>query len=75
MKFDIVTIFPQMVETLLGAGVLGRAVARGALDVVVHRLQGETQSTAIRRVGSLLVTSWFRNHKKISMGKSQDDQT
>ena len=42
MKFDIVTIFPQMVETVLGAGVLGRAIARGALDVTVHDLRDFT---------------------------------
>ena len=32
MTFDIVTIFPAMVEPLLTSGVLGRAIAAGVLD-------------------------------------------
>jgi tRNA (guanine37-N1)-methyltransferase len=39
MKFDIVTIFPQMVETPLREGVLGRAIGRGLIDVRVHDLR------------------------------------
>ncbi len=32
MRFDIVTIFPAMVEQALAAGVVGRAIERGTLD-------------------------------------------
>ena len=31
MRFDIVTIFPAMVEQALGAGIVGRAIERGTL--------------------------------------------
>jgi tRNA (guanine37-N1)-methyltransferase len=34
MRVDVVTLFPEMVETLLRFGVTGRAVARGLLEVV-----------------------------------------
>lgn len=43
MKFDIVTIFPAMVEAPLRDGVLGRAIARGLLDVQVHDLRQHTE--------------------------------
>lgn len=39
MKFDIVTIFPRMIEAALAEGVVGRAAARGAIDVRVHDLR------------------------------------
>ncbi|MGH9160928.1 MAG: tRNA (guanosine(37)-N1)-methyltransferase TrmD [Vicinamibacteraceae bacterium] len=39
MKFDIVTIFPAMVEAGLAEGVVGRARARGGLDVAIHDLR------------------------------------
>jgi tRNA (guanine37-N1)-methyltransferase len=39
MRFDIVTIFPAMIEQPLAAGVLGRAIHRGILDVRVHDLR------------------------------------
>lgn len=42
MKIDIVTIFPRMVEAGLAEGVVGRARARGVLDVVVHDLRDHT---------------------------------
>jgi tRNA (guanine37-N1)-methyltransferase len=40
--FDIVTIFPAMIEQPLAAGVLGRAIARGTLDVKVRDLRDFT---------------------------------
>ena len=43
MKFDVVTIFPNMVDQLLREGVLGRAVARGVLDVGIHDLRDFTE--------------------------------
>jgi tRNA (guanine37-N1)-methyltransferase len=39
MTFDIVTIFPAMIEQPLAAGILGRAIAAGVLDVKVHDLR------------------------------------
>ena len=42
MKFDIVTIFPRMVEAPLADGIVGRAFERGVLDVRVHDLRDFT---------------------------------
>jgi len=42
MTFDIVTIFPAMFEEPLAAGVVGRAIERGVLDVKVHDLRDFT---------------------------------
>ncbi len=39
MQFDVVTIFPRMVEACLREGVLGRAVAKGLVTVRVHDLR------------------------------------
>jgi tRNA (guanine37-N1)-methyltransferase len=42
MTFDIVTIFPAMIEPQLAAGILGRAAAAGTIDVKVHDLRSFT---------------------------------
>jgi len=42
VKFDIVTIFPKMVQAPLAEGIVGRAIARGLLDVTVHDLRDFT---------------------------------
>ena len=42
MKFDIITIFPKMVEAPLAEGIVGRAIQRGLLDVKVHDLRDYT---------------------------------
>lgn len=42
MKFDIVTIFPKMVEGPLAEGIVARAIANGLLDVRVHDLRDFT---------------------------------
>jgi tRNA (guanine37-N1)-methyltransferase len=42
MTFDLVTIFPAMVEASLREGVLGRAIDRGLIDVRVHDLRSFT---------------------------------
>ena len=42
MTFDIVTIFPAMIEQALAAGIVGRAIERGTLDVMVHDLRDFT---------------------------------
>jgi tRNA (guanine37-N1)-methyltransferase len=41
--FDIVTIFPGMIEQPLAAGVLGRAIDRGTLDLKVRDLRDFTR--------------------------------
>src|SRR4029079_7806338 len=42
MMFDIVTIFPAMIEQPLAAGILGRAIERGTVDVKVRDLRDFT---------------------------------
>jgi tRNA (guanine37-N1)-methyltransferase len=42
VKFDIVTIFPEMVDAALSEGVIARAIASGVLDVQVHDLRDFT---------------------------------
>ncbi|MCU1382240.1 MAG: tRNA ((1)-)-methyltransferase [Acidobacteria bacterium] len=42
MTVDIVTIFPAMIEQPLTAGILGRAIERGTLDVKVRDLRDFT---------------------------------
>jgi tRNA (guanine37-N1)-methyltransferase len=42
MRFDVVTIFPAMVEQALGAGIIGRAIERGTLEVTVRDLRDFT---------------------------------
>jgi tRNA (guanine37-N1)-methyltransferase len=42
MKFDIVTIFPRMVDAGLAEGVVSRGIERGILDVQVHDLRAYT---------------------------------
>jgi tRNA (guanine37-N1)-methyltransferase len=43
MKFDIVTIFPRMFEAPLAEGIVGRAIARGLVDLRVHDLRDFTE--------------------------------
>src|SRR5262245_20048024 len=42
MTFDIVTIFPAMIEQGIAAGIVGRAIGRGTLDVRVRDLRDFT---------------------------------
>ena len=39
MKFDVVTIFPRMIDAGLAEGVVGRGVEKGIVDVRVHDLR------------------------------------
>jgi tRNA (guanine37-N1)-methyltransferase len=39
MKFDVVTIFPGMIEAGLAEGVVGRGIEKGLVDVGVHDLR------------------------------------
>ena len=43
MKFDVVTVFPELVEQMTSAGVVGRARGGGLLDVAVHDLRDFTE--------------------------------
>ena len=40
MRFDVITIFPDMFPGPLAGGVVGRAIDRGLLSVVAHDLRG-----------------------------------
>lgn len=42
VKFDIVTIFPRMVEAFVAEGIVGRAAARGLIDLRVRDLRDFT---------------------------------
>jgi len=42
IKFDVVSIFPAMVQAALADGVVGRAIGRGIVDVAVHDLRDFT---------------------------------
>src|SRR6187401_736604 len=39
MKFDVVTIFPRMVDAALAEGVVARGIERGLVDVATHDLR------------------------------------
>ena len=39
MRIDIVTLFPEMCENLLAESIIGRARARGHLQVCCHQLR------------------------------------
>ena len=42
MTFDVVTIFPELVEGMVSAGVVGRGREAGLLDIAVHDLRDFT---------------------------------
>ncbi len=42
MTFDVVTIFPAMIEAALAEGVVGRAIERRLIDVAIHDLRNFT---------------------------------
>ena len=39
MRIDIVTLFPEMCENILNESIIGRARARGYLQVCCHQLR------------------------------------
>ena len=39
MRFDIMTLFPQLVDTVLGESVIGRAQKNGAITVYTHNIR------------------------------------
>ena len=42
MQFDVITIFPRLIEAGLAEGVVGRARERGLIDVRVRNLRDFT---------------------------------
>lgn len=42
MRFDVVSIFPAMIQQALSAGIVGRAIERGTIEVAVHDLRDFT---------------------------------
>ena len=42
MRFDLITIFPEFFTSILGHGVLRRAIAQGLVGVDVHDLRNST---------------------------------
>ena len=42
MRFDIMTLFPELVDTVLGESIIGRARAAGVIDVRVHNIRDYT---------------------------------
>jgi tRNA (guanine37-N1)-methyltransferase len=45
VRIDVITIFPELVETVVGTGVIGRARTAGLLDVRVHDPRDATTDT------------------------------
>jgi|Deesub1362B_J571_1020462.scaffolds.fasta_scaffold00019_9 tRNA (guanine37-N1)-methyltransferase len=43
MRFEIITIFPEMFQGPFSSGVLGKAIAKGLIKVVVHNLRDFTE--------------------------------
>ena len=39
MRIDIITLFPEMCQGVLGESIIGRAVAKGAVEIVYHQLR------------------------------------
>lgn len=44
MKFDILTLFPDMVEAVLGESIIGRARRAGAVEVACHQIRDYTKN-------------------------------
>ena len=42
LRFDVVTVFPEIFEPVFRAGVVGRAIARGLLELHAHDLREHT---------------------------------
>ncbi len=42
MRFDIMTLFPEMCETVLGESIIGRAQKKGVIDIHCHQIRQYT---------------------------------
>ena len=39
MRFDIMTLFPELVDTVLGTSIIGRAASAGYIDIRTHDIR------------------------------------
>ena len=39
MKFDVMTLFPDMVNTVLGESIIGRARKAGVISLLTHNIR------------------------------------
>lgn len=39
MRIDIITLFPEMCQAVLGESIIGRAVKKGAVEIIYHQLR------------------------------------
>jgi tRNA (guanine37-N1)-methyltransferase len=39
MRFDIITLFPEVIESVLGSSIIGRARKSGAVEIFTHQLR------------------------------------
>ena len=39
MRFDVITLFPDMIENVLGESIIGRAMKSGAIELFTHQLR------------------------------------
>ncbi|HBT63262.1 MAG TPA: tRNA (guanosine(37)-N1)-methyltransferase TrmD [Ruminococcaceae bacterium] len=44
MRFDLMTLFPEMCQTVLNESILGRAQKKGVLEVYTHQIRDYTQN-------------------------------
>ncbi len=42
MKIDILTLFPEIVEAVLGSSIIGRGRDRGLLSITAHNIRDYT---------------------------------
>lgn len=44
MRIDLLTLFPEMCETVLSESIIGRARKKGLLDIACHNIRDYTKS-------------------------------
>ena len=49
MRFDVITLFPEMIENVLGESIIGRARKSGAIELYSHQLRDYEQGQASPR--------------------------
>ena len=47
MRIDILTLFPDTMRAMLGESILGRAQARGLLDIRLNRLKNKMRRKSL----------------------------
>ena len=43
MKFDILTLFPEVIDAVLGSSIIGRAIENGIISVESHNIRDYTK--------------------------------